>query len=96
VLISAPEPKQAKNVPEQPPQEKADGLEGQSPDIRAQALLAGAGRIPATVRKILQVDVPASFPPKPEDESLVGVRDDAVVRAADNTVGIKGLNPDRG
>jgi len=79
VLIPAPEPKQDKNVPEQPPEQKADGLEGQSPDVRAQGLLTGAGRIPVTVQRVLQFDVPASFPPDPENESPVGVCDDAGV-----------------
>ena len=83
MLIPAPEPKQVKNVPEQPPEQKADSLEGQSHDVRAQGLLTDAGRVPATVRQVVQFDVGASFPAGPEDESRAGVRDDAGVRAAE-------------
>ena len=81
MLIPTPDPKQDKNAPEQPPQQKAGGLEG--PDVRAQGLLTDAGRVPATVRQVLQFDVGASFPAGPEDESRAGVRDDAGVRAAE-------------
>jgi hypothetical protein len=88
VLIPAPVPKQDKNVPQQ----KDDGLEGRSPAVRAHVL---AVRIPATVRQVLQFGVGASFPPEPQDGSLVGARDDAGVRAADKIVAINGLNADR-
>src|SRR6516164_9561952 len=65
------------------------------PDVRAQGLLTGPGRIPTTVRLVLQLDVGTSFPPEPEERSLVGIYNDAGVRAVDEVASINGLNPDR-
>jgi hypothetical protein len=67
-----------------------------APMFEPRGLLTGAGRIPATVRQVFQLNFGASFLPEPEDESLVAVRDDAGVGVADKVVATNGLNPDRG
>jgi len=75
------------------PSKKPMVSKDRAPMFEPQGLLAG--RIPATVRQVLQFDVGTSFPPEPEEWSLVGIYNDAGVRAVDEVASINGLNPDR-